>query len=123
MNTYYIYKLNDIAVRLLEQYSNIKKRFLTLEAKNQFFTNQIATLFQSNDEINDYIFDKLKDRSDYKREFNVHTIFNQLTKEYVICKVNDYNIEITANQKENIFFDILYQKSKKYVIIDEQLKK
>lgn len=122
MNTYTIYKMNKNTITLFNQYPNIKQKLLSLKPQNSFFTHQIEILFESNYGINEYMYAKLSERLDYQREYNIHTIYNQLTKEKIICKVNDFTIEIVAHQKTNIFFDILYQKSKRYVIIDEQCK-
>lgn len=122
MNTYTIYKMNTNTLQLLQQYPSFKERLKKLQPINPFFTNQIETLVDTNDSINEYLYAKLSSRNDYQREANVHTIYNQLTKEKLECHVFDYRIEILANQKSNIFFDILYQKSKRYVIMDEQCK-
>lgn len=120
MSTFYIYKLNSSLQQLFRQYPGIKQEVLSLEPKNPFFTKQIEILFESNDNINEYLYEHFKDRSDYKRDKNIHKIHNILTNETIICKVNDYSIEINASKKRNIFYDILYQYSKRYVIMDEQ---
>ena len=40
----------------------------------------------------------------------------------ITCTVFDYYIIIEAAKKSNIFLDILYQISKSYVIMSEQVK-
>lgn len=122
MNTYIIYKMNKNTIHLFNQYPHIKQRLLSLKPQNPFFNYQIEALFDNNYGINEYLYGRLNERLDYQRESNIHTIYNQLTKEKMICKVHDYTIEIIASKNSNIFFDILYQKSKRYVIIDEQCK-
>lgn len=120
MNTYYVYKLSTQSQQLFKQYPGIKQKVLSLEPKNPYFTNQIETLVESNDKINEYLYDNFKARSDYQRENNLHIIHNLLTKETITCKVENFNIEINAPKKSNIFYDILYQHSRKYVIMDEK---
>ena len=122
MNTYTIYKVNKNTMHLFQQYPNSKQRLLSLKPENSFFSYQIEALFDNNYGINEYLYGKLSNRIDYQRESNIHTIYNQLTKEKTICKVHDFTIEIMAPKNSNIFFDILYQKSKRYVIIGEQCK-
>lgn len=122
VNTYTIYKLNTNNSSLLEHFPNIKNTLLSLKPSNPFFSQQLEALFDSTSGINEYLYAKLSARNDYQRVANMHTICNQITKETIQCKVHDYAIEISANQKSNIFFDILYQKSKRYVIMDEQCK-
>lgn len=119
MSRFYIYKLNTSLQQMFKQYPNIKQKILSLEPINPYFTNQIETIFENNENINEYLYDYFKGRSDYQRENNLHTIHNQLTKEIVTCKVNDFSIEVHAREKSNIFYDILYQYSKRYVIIGE----
>lgn len=123
MNTYKIYKLNPNVMDLFEQYPEIKEKVIELEPKNVFFTKQMECLFGSNEGVSDFIEYKLNKRYDYLRDNNIHVIDNQLTKEKITCKVFDYYIIIEAAKKTNIFLDILYQISKSYVIINEQVKK
>ncbi|MFQ8705210.1 MAG: DUF2522 domain-containing protein [Thomasclavelia sp.] len=123
MNTYKIYKINPNVEDLLEQYPEIKEKIIELEPKNVFFTKQMECLFNNNDGVSDFIEYKLNERYDYSRERNTHIINNQLTKEKITCSVFDYYIIIEATKKSNIFLDILYQISKSYVIMSEQVKK
>lgn len=123
MNTYKIYKLNPNVVDLFEQYPEIKEKIIELEPKNVFFTKQMECLFGNNEGVSDFIEYKLNGRYDYLRDNNIHVIDNQLTKEKITCKVFDYYVIIEAAKKTNIFLDILYQISKSYVIINEQVKK
>lgn len=123
MNTYKIYKLNPNVVDLFEQYPEIKEKIIKLEPKNVFFTKQMECLFGNNEGVSDFIEYKLNGRYDYLRDNNIHVINNQLTKEKITCKVFDYYVIIEAAKKTNIFLDILYQISKSYVIISEQVKK
>lgn len=123
MNTYKIYKLNPNVVDLFEQYPEIKEKIIELEPKNVFFTKQMECLFGNNEGVSDFIEYKLNGRYDYLRDNNIHVINNQLTKEKITCKVFDYYVIIEAAKKTNIFLDILYQISKSYVIISEQVKK
>lgn len=123
MNTYKIYKLNPNVRDLFEQYPEIKEKIIKLEPKNVFFTKQMECLFGNNEGVNDFIEYKLNNRYDYIRDHNLHIINNQLTKERITCQVFDYYIIIEAAKKTNIFLDILYQISKSYVIISEQVKK
>ena len=120
MNTYYIYKLSTQSQQLFNQYPNIKQKILSLEPKNPYFTNQMEALIDSNDKINEYLFDCFKERSDYRREQNLHIIHNLLTKETITCKVDNFSIEIKAPKKSNIFYDILYQQSRNYVIMEKK---
>ena len=123
MNTYKIYKLNPNVVDLFEQYPEIKEKIIELEPKNVFFTKQMECLFGNNEGVSDFIEYKLNRRYDYLRDNNIHVINNQLTKEKITCKVFDYYVIIEAAKKTNIFLDNLYQISKSYVIINEQVKK
>ena len=120
MNTYKIYKINPNVKDLLNQYPEIKEKIIELEPKNIFFTKQMECLFNNNDGVSDFIEYKLNERYDYLRERNTHIIKNQLTK--ITCTVFDYYIIIEAAKKSNIFLDILYQISKSYVIMSEQVK-
>ena len=122
MNTYKIYKINPNVKDLLNQYPEIKEKIIELEPKNIFFTKQMECLFNNNDGVSDFIEYKLNERYDYLRERNTHIIKNQLTKEKITCIVFDYYIIIEAAKKSNIFLDILYQISKSYVIMSEQVK-
>lgn len=122
MNTYKIYKLNPNVIDLIEQYPDIKNKIINIEPQNNFFTKQMECLFGNNEGVSDFIEYKLKDRYDYTRNKNKHIINNQLTNETLICEIHDYYIFINANKKTNIFLDILYQISKRYVIILEQSK-
>ena len=122
MNTYKIYKLNQNVKDLLEQYPEIKEKIITLQPKNVYFTKQLECLFENNDGVSDFIEYKLKQRKDYLRNKNIHIIKNALTKETMKCQVFDYNVIIEASKKSNIFLDILYQISKSYVIMDEQVR-
>ena len=122
MNTYKIYKLNQNVKDLLEQYPEIKEKIITLQPKNVYFTKQLECLFENNDGVSDFIEYKLKQRNDYLRNKNIHIIKNELTKEIMRCEVFDYYIVIEASKKSNIFLDILYQISKSYVIMDEQVR-
>lgn len=122
MNTYKIYKLNQNVKDLLEQYPEIKQKIITLQPKNVYFTKQLECLFENNDGVSDFIEYKLKQRKDYLRNKNIHIIKNELTKETMKCQVFDYYVIIEASKKSNIFLDILYQISKSYVIMDEQVR-
>ncbi|OUQ02499.1 sporulation inhibitor of replication protein SirA [Thomasclavelia spiroformis] len=122
MNTYKIYKLNQNVKDLLEQYPEIKEKIITLQPKNVYFTKQLEYLFENNDGVSDFIEYKLKQRKDYLRNKNIHIIKNELTKETMKCQVFDYYVIIEASKKSNIFLDILYQISKSYVIMDEQVR-
>ena len=122
MNTYKIYKLNQNVKDLLEQYPEIKEKIITLQPKNVYFTKQLECLFENNDGVSDFIEYKLKQRKDYFRKKNIHIIKNELTKETMKCQVFDYYVIIEASKKSNIFLDILYQISKSYVIMDEQVR-
>lgn len=122
MKTYLVYHIKEHTKELLQCYPSLEKEFYHLKPINPFFSSQIETLFYSNKGVNKQIKEYFKGRSDYKNQSNVHTLYNQITKESIICTVYDYYIEIKANNKKNIFFDILYQNSKNYVIIDEQCK-
>ena len=122
MNTYKIYKLNQSVKDLLEQYPEIKEKIITLQPKNVYFTKQLECLFENNYGISDFIKYKLKQRKDYLRNKNIHIIKNELTKETMKCQVFDYYVIIEASKKSNIFLDILYQISKSYVIMDEQVR-
>ena len=122
MNTYKIYKLNQNVKDLLEQYPEIKEKIITLQPKNVYFTKQLECLFENNDGVSDFIEYKLKQRKDYLRNKNFHIIKNELTKETMKCQVFDYYVIIEASKKSNIFLDILYQISKSYVIMDEQVR-
>lgn len=122
MNTYKIYKLNQNVKDLLEQYPEIKEKIITLQPKNVYFTKQLECLFENNDGVSDFIEYKLKQRKDYLRNKNIHIIKNELTKETMKCQVFDYCVIIEASKKSNIFLDILYQISKSYVIMDEQVR-
>ena len=122
MNTYKIYKLNQNVKDLLEQYPEIKEKIITLQPKNVYFTKQLEFLFENNDGVSDFIEYKLKQRKDYLRNKNIHIIKNELTKETMKCQVFDYYVIIEASKKSNIFLDILYQISKSYVIMDEQVR-
>ena len=122
MNTYKIYKLNQNVKDLLEQYPEIKEKIITLQPKNVYFTKQLECLFENNDGVSDFIEYKLKQRKDYLRNKNIHIIKNELTKETMKCQVFDYYVIIEAYKKSNIFLDILYQISKSYVIMDEQVR-
>ncbi|WP_279013048.1 DUF2522 domain-containing protein [Thomasclavelia cocleata] len=122
MNTYKIYKINPNVKDLLNQYPEIKEKIIELEPKNIFFTKQMECLFNNNDGVSDFIEYKLNERYDYLRERNTHIIKNQLTKEKITSTVFDYYIIIEAAKKSNIFLDILYQISKSYVIMSEQVK-
>ena len=122
MNTYKIYKLNQNVKDLLEQYPEIKEKIITLQPKNVYFTKQLECLFENNDGVSDFIEYKLKQRKDYLRNKNIHIIKNELTKETMKCQVFDFYVIIEASKKSNIFLDILYQISKSYVIMDEQVR-
>ena len=122
MNTYKIYKLNQNVKDLLEQYPEIKEKIITLQPKNVYFTKQLECLFENNDGVSDFIEYKLKQRKDYLRNKNIHIIKNELTKETMKCQVFDYYVIIESSKKSNIFLDILYQISKSYVIMDEQVR-
>ena len=122
MNTYKIYKINPNVKDLLNQYPEIKEKIIELEPKNIFFTKQMDCLFNNNDGVSVFIEYNLNERYDYSRERNTHIIKNQLTKEKITCTVFDYYIIIEATKKSNIFLDILYQISKSYVIMSEQVK-
>ena len=122
MNTYKIYKLNQNVKDLLEQYPEIKEKIITLQPKNVYFTKQLECLFENNDGVSDFIEYKLKQRKDYLRNKNIHIIKNELTKKTMKCQVFDYYVIIEASKKSNIFLDILYQISKSYVIMDEQVR-
>lgn len=122
MNTYKIYKLNQNVKDLLEQYPEIKEKIITLQPKNVYFTKQLECLFENNEGVSDFIEYKLKQRKDYLRNKNIHIIKNELTKETMKCQVFDYYVIIEASKKSNIFLDILYQISKSYVIMDEQVR-
>jgi hypothetical protein len=123
MNIYYIYKITAPLQQMLKQYPNIKYKILSLQPKNKYLTNQMEVLFDTNDTVNEYLYQYFKDRSDYQRINNIHRINNVLTKESITCKVKDYCIEIEASKKSNIFYDILYQYSKRYVIMETQCMK
>lgn len=123
MKTYKIYKINQNVADLLEQYPEITAKIISLEPKNIFFTKQMECLFDSNDGVSDFIEYKLNERYDYERDHNIHTINNQLTKDKITCTIFDYYIIIEAAKKSNIFMDILYQISKSYVIMSEQIDK
>ncbi len=118
MRTYYIYKINNPLKQLFKQYPNVQRKLLMLQPSNRYFSSQMEALFDDNENINEYLYERFKERNDYHRKANHHIISNQLTKEVLTCTVYDYSIEINAPKKENIFYDILYQYSKDYVIID-----
>lgn len=118
MNTYRIYHFKDHTKELLAYYPNLKNLLFSIKPINNFYYKQIEALFYLNDDINDYFKNYFKDREGYENKLNIHTLYNQLTKESISAHVYDYYIEIEANNKKNIFYEILYQKSENYAIID-----
>ena len=119
VQTYKIYHLKDETKELLKYYPDLQDTILSIKPTNNFFSKQIETFFHLNDHINDFFKEYFKHRSNYQNRLNVHIIHNELTKESIIAHVYDYYIEIEASHKKNIFYDILYQKNKNYVILDK----
>lgn len=115
--TVYQYKKNINS--FMQKYPIASHIFNQLDEDCPFNQKQIENIFEDTDGINHCLYQSLSLRKGYKRIGNQHYLTNELTKEKISCTVENYRIIIHAQNKRNIFFDILYQISKRYVIIEE----
>ena len=103
--------------KLIEQYPIISKILLT--SNDEFSCQQLNNLTIDNDYLNEYIYQRLCLNNNYHRLNNHHLIKNELLNITLECIIEHHIITIIAPDKRNIFFDIIYQKSKNYVIMLE----
>lgn len=119
MQKYTIYQPNNEFKYFFEKYKQAIYFFDEIKENNSFYSNQLENVFEATKHINEQLYMRLNQRSDYTYKNNIHTITNKLTSEIYKCIVNEYSIEIYASKKSNIFFDILCKKQKNCVIIEK----
>lgn len=106
---------------LLERYKNIKTLLINLNESDPYLKAVKDNYFVDISFLDQYIFNELSTRRDYERKEHVHILRNILTGKKTTLEIKNNKIYIESADKNNIFFYIIYQKLKNYVIIDKNL--
>lgn len=106
---------------LFNQYPHLKHFLINMEDENGYITALKNSYYVDVSFLNDIIFHQLIHRKEYIRDGNMHILNNQLTDEKISLEIKNNKIHIHSSNKNNIFFYIIYQNLKSYVIIDKKL--
>lgn len=106
---------------LFKQYPRLKEFLIHLDDENNYISSLKKSYYVDVSFLNDVIFNELISRKEYVRNDNIHTLNNQLTGEKMTLEIKNNRIYINSSNKNNIFFYIIYQNLKSYVIIDKKL--
>ena len=100
-----------------ENYHKLKNFLIELQADGPYLQAVKANYFEDVSFLNQYIFNQLSTRTDYQRQGHLHILNNFLTGKKITLEIRNNNIYIESADKNNIFFYIVYQNLKNYVII------
>lgn len=117
--TIFVYK--EEYKSLFSQYPQLEKFIMADKTEDAYMSSLKKSCFEDLSFLNDIIFRQLAARCDYQRQENIHILNNQLTGEIMTLEIDENRIYIHSLNKNNIFFYIIYQKLKSYVIIEEKL--
>lgn len=106
---------------LFENYHKLKHFLIELQADGPYLHAVKANYFEDVSFLNQYIFNQLSTRTDYQRQGHLHILNNFLTGKKITLEIRNNKIYIESADKNNIFFYIVYQNLKNYVIIDKNL--
>lgn len=106
---------------LFKQYPHLKDFLIHLKDEDNYISSLKKSYYVDVSFLNDVIFNELISRKEYARKYNVHTLNNQLTGEKMTLEIKNNMIYINSANKNNIFFYIIYQNLKSYVIMDRKL--
>ena len=106
---------------LFEKYPHLKKFLINIQDDDHYILALKKSFYVDVSYLNDIIFHKLIGRKEYTRKDNLHILKNQLTGEEMSLEIKNNKIYIHSSNKNNIFFYIIYQNLKSYVIMDKKL--
>lgn len=106
---------------LFSHYPHLKDYLLNISDEDNYTVSLKNSYYVDVSFLNDIIFHKLMDRKEYARDQSLHILDNVLTGEKMTLEIKNNKIYIHSNNKNNIFFYIIYQNLKSYVIIDKKL--
>lgn len=106
---------------LFEHYQHLKQFLINIEETDPYMMKLKQSYFEDVSYLNDIIFKKLSTRRGYQRKNQVHILNNILTGERMTLEIKNNKIYVESLNKNNIFFDIIYQNLKSYVIMDKNL--
>lgn len=118
---YTIFAYKEEYKKLFAEYPQLEKFLMAEKIEDEYMVSLKNSCFEKLSFLNDVIFKQLGTRCDYQRQENLHKLNNQLTGEVMTLEVDENRIYIHSANKNNIFFYIIYQKLKSYVIIEEKL--
>lgn len=118
---YIIYEYQKQYRDLFQQYHHLQD-YLTHLKNDDIYTKKLKqSFYQDIRFLDDIIYNKLSKRQDYKKIGHLHILFNLLTGEKSTLIIKNNQIYIHSTNKNNIFFYIVYQNLKYYVIIEKEL--
>lgn len=118
---YTIYEYQKQYRDLFQQYHHLQD-YLTHLKNDDIYTKKLKqSFYQDVSFLDDIIYNKLSKRKDYKKKGRLHILFNPLTREKSTLIIKNNQIYIQSANKNNIFFYIIYQNLKYYVIIEKKL--
>lgn len=106
---------------LFEHYQQLKRFLINIEETDPYLLMLKQSYFEDVSYLNDIIFKQLSTRIGYQRKNQVHILNNVLTGERMTLEIKNNKIYVESSNKNNIFFDIIYQNLESYVIMDENL--
>lgn len=106
---------------LFEHYQQLKRFLINVEESDPYLVILKQSYFEDVSYLNDIIFNKLSTRRGYQRKNQVHILNNILTGERMTLEIKNNKIYVESANKNNIFFDIIYQNLKSYVIMEGNL--
>lgn len=106
---------------LFNQYPRLKDYLINMKANDNYMKSLKNSYYIDVSFLNDIIFHQLVNRKEYTRKDSLHILNNQLTGEKMTLEIKNNKIYINSFNKKNIFFYIIYQNLKSYVIMDGKL--
>lgn len=119
MYVYYVVHLTKLGKRIYDDAPTIIRDLMRLEHKNDFMKKQLSLLFYSMENEDQRIRSCFQMRKDYRYCDHIHYIHNEITDKDTYCFIKNDVLVLKSHTKSNIFYDILYQSHKNYVILNE----
>lgn len=118
MEEFYIYKIKEEFLNLFNRYPKILSE-LSRKKLDDYQSKQYEVIFDNNQDVNQVIFDKLKNREDYTYYQNTHYLRNKITGAKSLIKVYPHCIYGYCSKDFCILVNIILQSSSNYVIINK----
>lgn len=118
---YIIYEYQKQYRDLFARYPHLENSLSHLKEDNSYCRALKSTLYHDLSFLDQLVYDKLQHRQEYVKKGHLHILYHPLTGQKSTFLIKNNKIYIHSLNKNNIFFYIIYQNLKYYVIIEKKL--